>query len=64
MIELMEKKANVVFVDETCFTANQVNSNSWCKMGEPSPEYQVNSLRFRCVAVVGAIDLQGNLVAL
>ena len=22
MIELMEKKANVVFVDETCFTTN------------------------------------------
>ena len=64
MIELMEKKANVVFVDETCFTTNQVKSNAWWKTGDPSPEYEVNSLRFRCVAVVGAIDLQGNLVAL
>ena len=64
MIELMEKRANVVFVDETCFTTNQVNNESWWKKGGLSPEFEANSLRFRCVAVVGAIDLQGNLLAL
>ena len=64
MIELMEKRANVVFIDETCFTTNQVNNSAWWKKGDPSPEFEVNSLRFRCVAVVGAVDLQGNVLAL
>lgn len=64
MIRLIEQRANIVFVDEACFTSNQIRARYWAKAGDASLKIDKAKIGFKCIAVVAAIDVQGRVVAL
>ena len=64
MIRLIKKRANIVFVDEACFTSNQIRARYWAKAGDASLKIDKAKIGFKCIAVVGAINVQGGVVAL
>ncbi len=64
MIRLVAQRANIVFVDEACFTSNQIRARYWAKAGDASLKIYKSKIVFKCKAVVGAIDVQGRFVAL
>ena len=64
MIRLIEQRANIVFVDEACFTSNQIRARYWAKAGDASLKIDKEKIAFKCIAVVAAIDVQGRVVAL
>ena len=64
MIRLIEQRANIVFVDEACFTSNQIRARYWAKAGDASLKIDKAKIGFKCIAVVGAINVQGRVVAL
>ena len=64
MIRLIEQDANIVFVDEACFTSNHIRAINWAKAGDASLKIDKAKIGFKCIAVVGAINIQGRVVAL
>jgi len=63
MIELIESNKNVAFLDEAVYTSKQINVKVWHPKGGEAPTQLKNALGFPAVAVVGAIDVRGNLIA-
>ena len=63
MISLIKQRAKIVFVDESCFTINQIRARYWAKAGDSSLKIDKAKIGFKCIAVVGAIDVSGRLVA-
>ncbi len=64
-IRLIEQRANIVFVDEACFTSNQIRARNWAKAGDASLKIDKAKIAFSaCVDVVVAIEVQGRVVAL
>jgi hypothetical protein len=64
VIRLIEQRENIVFVDEACFTSNQIRARYWAKAGDASLKIDKAKIGFKCIAVVGAINVQGRVVAL
>ncbi len=64
MIRFIEQRAKIVFVDEACFTSNQIRARYWVKAGDASLKIEKAKIGFKCVALVGAIDVQGRVVVL
>lgn len=60
---MIESRANIVFVDEACFTSGQIRARYWAKAGDTSLKIDKEKIGFKCIAVVAAIDLQGRVVA-
>ena len=52
------------FVDKTCFTSNQIKARYWAKAGDASLIIDKEKIGFKCIADVGAINVQGIVVAL
>ena len=64
IIRSIELQHNVFFVDEAVFSASTASAfKVWSKKGG-GPFKARNKLRCEAVAVVGAIDIKGNVVAL
>ena len=57
VIRLIEQRANIVFVDEACFTSNQIRARYWAKAGDTSLKIDKAKIGFKCVAEVGAFDV-------
>jgi transposase len=55
---------NVLFLDEAVFTSNQIRTSVWCRRGHDSAHIPKANLGFKAVAVVAAIDMEGNLLGL
>ena len=56
-MRLIEQRAKNVFVDEACFTSNQIRAGYWAKAGDASLKIDKAKIGFKCAAVVGAIDV-------
>ena len=63
MIRLIEQRANIVFVDEACFTSNQIRARYWAKAGDASLKIDKAKIGLKWIPVA-AIDVQGRVVAL
>ena len=64
VIKLIENQSRIVFVDEAMFTSGQIRARYWAKAGDESLNVEKLKIGFKEVAVVGAIDLSGRVVAL
>ena len=64
VIELIEKRKNVVFVDEAVFTSNQLCSRYWAISGNQPFEVLKHKLGFEAVAIVAGINVNGKAVAI
>ena len=70
VIELIEHDAKILFIDEAVFTTNQVKRKTWFgKTYDPatdsfSLETAKSKISFDAIAVVGAINIHGKIVAL
>jgi len=63
MINLMEKKKNIVFVDEAVFSSKLDHGKSWWLPGNKTIVVDRNSLGFKAVGVVAGINMLGKVVA-
>ena len=60
VIELIEKRKNIVFVDEAVFTSGQLCARYWAARSGNQPfEVLKHKLGFKAVAVVAGINLNG-----
>lgn len=64
VIELIEKRKNIVFVDEAVFTSGQLAARYWARSGNEPFEILKHKLGFEAVAVVAGINLNGKVVAM
>ena len=64
VIELIEKRKNIVFVDEAVFTSNQLCARYWARSGNQPFEVLKHKLGFEAVAVVAGINVNGKVVAM
>ena len=58
----LEDDVEFLYVDEVIFTAGQVRPKVWYTRGHPL-EIEKKRLAFKAIAVVGATDVEGRLVA-
>jgi hypothetical protein len=64
MIALMERRENVLFLDEAMYTTNQsLPSHVWWPQGS-QPGVAVNKLSFPAIAIIAAINMDGEIVAM
>ena len=64
VIELIEKRKNIVFVDEAVLTSNQLCARYWARSGNQPFEVLKHKLEFEAVAVVAWINMNGKVVAI
>ena len=64
VIELIEKRKNIVFVDEAVFTSGQLAARYCARSGNEPIEILKLILGFEAVAVVAGINLNGKVVAM
>ena len=64
VIKLIEKRQNIVFVDEAVFTSGQIRACYWVKAGDASLKIDKAKIGFRAIAVVAAINMSGRVVTL
>jgi len=64
VIEMIEKRKNIVFVDEAVFTSGQLCARYWARSGNQPFEVLKHKLGFEAVAVVAGINLNGKVVAM
>ena len=64
IIRLIETRKNIVFVDEAVFTSGQLCARYWARSGDEPFEVLKHRLGFEAVAVVAAINLKGQVVAM
>ena len=62
-MNLAEKNANLVFIDEAVFSRNLAVRRVWATKGSVAPSVSEKVANFKCVAAVSAIDLEGKIVA-
>lgn len=64
IIDLVARKKKVLFVDEAIFASSVMNKHKvWWNKGAEPPTVVRNAISFPAIAVVAAIDIQGNLVS-
>jgi len=63
-LELIEKRKNIVFVDEAVFTSNQLCARYWARSGNQPFEVLKHKLGFEAVAIVAGVNLNGYVVAI
>ena len=63
VINLVENGANILFGDEAMFTSRLKQDRVWWLKGEKRPELIKDKLSFPAVAVVGATNVNGDVVA-
>ena len=59
-----DKRRRIYFMDEAVFSSNQVKLLCWNAYRAPPMQVEKKKLAFKAVAVAGATDINGNVIAL
>ena len=59
---LLVNRKEILFIDEAVFSVSQNKRNVWWNPGSTVPSINVNTLYFPGVAVIAAINLEGEVV--
>ena len=55
---MIQKKENLLVVDEAVLSSAQIAQNVWAQRGSESPMVARNKVLFKAVAVVATIDIR------